>query len=62
MGAGDRTRMTLEFRTLVRFFLVVGGLVYVAWGLLDGRAVFVAMGVAAVVVGAIGLWREGFGT
>jgi hypothetical protein len=54
--------MTLEFRTLVRFFLVVGGLVYVAWGLLDGRAVFVAMGVAAVVVGAIGLWREGFGT
>lgn len=50
--------MDIDFRTLLRVFLVVGGAGYVLWGVLDGSGLFVGMGLLAVVVGAIGLWRE----
>ncbi|MEF8782343.1 MAG: hypothetical protein V5A39_02565 [Haloarculaceae archaeon] len=53
--------MDVSFRTLLRLFLVVGGLGYVAWGALDARTTFVGLGLLAVALGLFGLWREGFG-
>jgi hypothetical protein len=51
--------MDVSFRTLLRLFLVVGGLGYVAWGALDARTTFVGLGLLAVALGLFGLWREG---
>ena len=45
-------------RTLVRIFLLVGGLVYVGSGLLSGSLPQLALGVAAAALGAFGLWWE----
>ena len=45
-------------RTLVRIFLLVGGLVYVGSGVLSGSLAQLALGVAATALGAFGLWWE----
>ena len=50
--------MDWSFRTVVRAFLLVGGLVYVGWGVLDGSMVTIGLGVLAAVLGVIGLWSE----
>ena len=50
--------MDWSFRTLVRAFLVVGGLAYVAVGALQGDLATAAIGVLAVVLGAVGLYSE----
>jgi hypothetical protein len=53
--------MDVSLRTLLRLFLVVGGIGYVAWGALEARTTFVGLGLLAVALGLFGLWREGFG-
>jgi len=50
--------MDWTFRTVVRAFLLVGGLAYVVWGVLDGSLVTIGLGVLATVLGAVGLWSE----
>jgi hypothetical protein len=50
--------MEWTFRTLIRGFLVIGGLGYMAWGVLDDSLVTLGFGVAAVLLGAFGLWSE----
>lgn len=45
-------------RTLVRIFLVVGGLVYLISGVTSGSAPALALGAAAMALGAFGLWWE----
>ena len=47
--------MDLGFRTLVRVFLLVGGLVFAATG---GSTVRVGFGVGAALLGGFGLWWE----
>lgn len=46
------------FRTLVRIFLVLGGIAFIALGVQDGSAVDVGIGVVAVVLGAGGLYYQ----
>lgn len=50
--------MDWSFRTLVRGFLLVGGLAYVAWGILDDSMVTLGFGILAAAIGAFGLWWE----
>ncbi|MFP4626474.1 MAG: hypothetical protein ACLFNI_07775 [Natronomonas sp.] len=50
--------MEWTFRTVVRGFLLVGGLIYVAWGILDGTQVTLVVGIIAALLGAFGLWWE----
>lgn len=45
-------------RTVVRLFLVVGGLVFLVLGAVEGSWFEVSLGGVAMVVGAVGLWRE----
>lgn len=46
------------FRTLVRVFLVVGGIAFVALGVQDASAFDVGVGVVAIVLGAGGLYYQ----
>lgn len=46
------------FRTLVRVFLVLGGIAFIALGIQDGAALDVGIGVVAVVLGAGGLYYQ----
>lgn len=48
----------MDFRTLVRVFLVVGGVLYAAFGLLDGSSLQAGFGVLAALLGAFGLWWD----
>lgn len=48
----------MDFRTLVRGFLVLGGLAYAAFGVLAGSTVTVGFGVLAALLGAFGLWWD----
>jgi hypothetical protein len=50
--------MDVDVRLLVRVFLVVGGLAYVGWGLVDGGTTFLALGALAVALGLYGIWRD----
>ncbi|MEF8775851.1 MAG: hypothetical protein V5A43_05025 [Haloarculaceae archaeon] len=50
--------MDWHLRTLVRIFLVVGGLVYVVSGVMSGSLPAMALGAAATALGAVGLWWE----
>jgi hypothetical protein len=50
--------MDWSFRTLLRAFLLVGGLVYVLTGVLQGSMFDTGLGAVAVVLGAVGLWWE----
>lgn len=50
--------MDWTFRTVVRAFLLVGGVIYVVWGALDGSMVRLGLGVVAALLGAFGLWSE----
>lgn len=46
------------FRTLVRVFLVIGGITFVALGVQDGSAFDIGIGVVAIVLGAGGLYYQ----
>lgn len=48
----------MDFRTLVRLFLVVGGVAYAAFGLLEGSTVEVGFGALAALLGGFGLWWD----
>ncbi len=48
----------MDFRTLVRAFLVVGGLGYAAFGLLEGSTLEVGFGALAALLGGFGLWWD----
>ena len=50
--------MDWSFRTLLRAFLLVGGLVYALTGVLQGSMFDTGLGAVAVVLGAVGLWWE----
>jgi hypothetical protein len=50
--------MHVGFRTLVRGFLLVGGLLFVLQGVIGGSAFDLVLGVAATLVGGVGLWLE----
>lgn len=50
--------MRLSFRTLVRGFLLVGGLAFVVLGTLDGSRFNVGLGAVATFLGLVGLWTE----
>lgn len=50
--------MDWHLRTLVRIFLVVGGLVYVVSGVTSGSVPAMALGAAATALGAFGLWWD----
>lgn len=50
--------MDWHLRTLVRIFLVVGGLWYVLTGVSSGSVPSMALGGVATALGAFGLWRE----
>lgn len=50
--------MSIEFRTLVRVFLLVGGVAYAAFGAVSGSAFQVGFGVLAALVGGFRLWWE----
>jgi hypothetical protein len=51
-------RMDWQLRTLVRIFLVVGGLWYLITGALSGAVPSMALGAVATALGAFGLWWE----
>lgn len=50
--------MDLGFRTLLRVFLLVAGLVYIGLGIVRGSLFSIALGAAAVTLGTVGLWWE----
>lgn len=47
-----------SFRTLLRGFLLVGGLVFALTGLLQGSTFDIVLGAVAALFGAVGLWWE----
>ena len=48
--------MEWTFRAVVRAFLLVGGIAYLVYGVVEGGTFDVVLGAFAAVVGAIGLW------
>lgn len=50
--------MAWHLRTLVRIFLVVGGLYYLITGALSGSVPSMALGGVATALGGFGLWWE----
>lgn len=50
--------MEWSHRTIVRVFLVVGGIAFLVVGALDQSIFELALGALAVVLGAVGLWME----
>ena len=50
--------MSIDFRTLVRVFLVVGGAAYAVVGVVSGSAIEIWFGALAALLGAFGLWWE----
>lgn len=50
--------MKWNVRTILRSFLVAGGIVYVASGVLTWTPLYLAIGAVATAVGLIGLWME----
>lgn len=58
---GIEQAMNWNFRTYLRLFLVLGGIVFFAFGVLDGEPLQVALGAVALAVGGGGLgyeWRQ----
>lgn len=47
-----------DARTLLRGFLVIGGVGYAAFGLLEGTNLQVAFGGFAALLGGFGLWWD----
>ncbi len=47
-----------QFRTLLRAFLLLGGLAYVLFGVVAGTSLDIGIGLLAATVGGIGLWWE----
>ena len=52
------TAMDWNVRTLLRSFLLAGGLVYLAAGVLSGTPSQLVIGGVAAALGAFGLWWE----
>jgi len=50
--------METDFRTLVRGFLLVGGIAFAAFGVVEGSTFNVGFGVVAAFLGGFGLWWE----
>lgn len=50
--------MEWTFRTVVRGFLVFGGVAFIALGLTEGETFELLLGVGALLIGSIGLWIE----
>lgn len=50
--------MDWTFRTILRGFLLVGGLAFVGFGAVEGTLFDLGIGIVAAVLGALGLWRE----
>ena len=50
--------MHWRFRTLLRVFLLVGGLAFVVLGTLDGSLFNIGLGSVAAFLGLVGLWME----
>ena len=50
--------MSMDFRTLVRVFLLVGGIAYAVFGVISGSTFEVGFGALAAVLGGFGLWWE----
>lgn len=50
--------MAGTYRTLLRAFLLLGGLAYVLFGIVAGTTLDIGLGAFAAIVGAIGLWWE----
>ncbi|MEF8814694.1 MAG: hypothetical protein V5A55_12885 [Halovenus sp.] len=48
----------MSFRTLVRGFLLVGGLAFIVLGTLDGSLFNIGLGAVAAFLGLVGLWME----
>jgi hypothetical protein len=48
----------IGFRTLVRAFLLVGGLIFLVQGAIDGSVSELGLGAMAVLLGGVGLWWE----
>lgn len=46
------------FRTLVRGFLLAGGIVFATGGAIDGSLAEVGLGLVATFLGGVGLWVE----
>jgi len=53
----DRT-MHVGFRTLVRGFLLVGGLLFLFQGVTGGSVFDLVLGLVATLVGGVGVWLE----
>ncbi|WP_418282953.1 hypothetical protein [Halorubrum sp. DTA98] len=54
--------MNWRFRTLVRLFLLLGGAVFFATGVLGGDPFETLIGAAGILLGAVGLASERFGS
>lgn len=50
--------MDIAPRTVLRAFLLVGGLTFIGFGLLDSSMFHLGLGVLAAALGAFGLWWE----
>ncbi|WP_158217267.1 MULTISPECIES: hypothetical protein [unclassified Halorubrum] len=50
--------MSVEFRTLIRGFMCVGGVVFAVSGAVTGSLFEVVFGVFAAVLGGFGLWWD----
>lgn len=50
--------MDWTYRTLLRIFLLLGGIVFVVQGVLDDAIFDLLLGIAATLLGATGLWWE----
>lgn len=54
----DIAIMAGSYRTVLRAFLLLGGLAYVLFGTLAGTTLDIGIGLLAAIVGGIGLWWE----
>jgi hypothetical protein len=50
--------MAVGFRTLIRGFLLVGGLVFALQGAISGSLFDLGLGLVAALLGGVGLWWE----
>lgn len=50
--------MDLSFRTVLRGFLLAGGVVFILLGVVEGSTFNVVLGGVAAFLGAIGIWAE----
>ena len=50
--------MDITARTILRLFLLIGGVIVLVFGIIDESTLNIAVGLLAAILGAIGLWDQ----